>query len=273
MAAHLLWPGRGSTDADVLVPFAEAKSSLSVLVRHGWTVEARFANSSAFEHSANLHHETWGYVDLHRTIPGFRLDPDEAFDVLWSQRYTAAIAGIPCEVPSVPAQILILLLHAGRSPSGGRGARDVEHVWSQADAETRAEVSALVVQLRAELGFDAAFGRLDRHRDERSMTSGTACPAAAAAGWASGAPGFAPRPPVATPRTSRAEHSWSTSTTSPPSVDTDPAGPRSSSSSSPGRGGGYASWPSSRPLVVSIDRDRPARRPGQRRRGVLQPAR
>ncbi len=166
MAAHLLWPGRGSTDADILVPFSQAKRSLTVLVAHGWTIEARFENSSAFEHSANLHHETWGYLDLHRTIPGFRIDPDDAFEALWRERYTAAIAGIPCEVPSVPAQILILLLHAGRSPAGGRGARDVEYVWSQADEPTRAEVSGLAGQLRAELGFDAAFGRLERHRDE-----------------------------------------------------------------------------------------------------------
>jgi hypothetical protein len=145
---------------------SKAQSSLHVLVSHGWTIETRFENSSAFEHSANLHHETWGYVDVHRTIPGFRVDPDEAFETLWRQRHTAAIAGIPCDVPSVPTQILILLLHAGRSPAGGRGARDVEYVWSQADAETRAAVVALVAQLRAELGFDAAFGRLDRHRNE-----------------------------------------------------------------------------------------------------------
>jgi len=166
MAPHLLWPGRGSTDADILVPFAQAKQSVGVLLGHGWTVDARFENSSAFGHSANLHHETWGYVDLHRMIPGLRVDPDHAFEVLWAQRHTAAIAGIPCEVPSVPAQILILLLHAGRSPSGGRSARDVEYVWEQADSETRAEVSALVGELHAELGFDAAFGRLDRHLGE-----------------------------------------------------------------------------------------------------------
>src|SRR5689334_21983675 len=91
MAAHLHWPGRGSTDADILVPFSDARRSVSVLLDHGWTVDARFENSSAFEHSANLHHETWGYVDLHRTIPGLRVEPDHAFDVLWSQRYTAAI--------------------------------------------------------------------------------------------------------------------------------------------------------------------------------------
>jgi hypothetical protein len=167
MAPHLLWPGRGSTDADVLVPYSQAQRCIGVLGRHGWSVEARFENNSAFEHAATLHHELWGYLDLHRTIPGFRIDADHAFEVLWRDHHTSTIAGIPCDVPSEPAQILILLLHAGRSARGGRGARDVEHVWNHADSDTRAGVVAAVTELDAELGFDAAFGRLDRHVGER----------------------------------------------------------------------------------------------------------
>ena len=53
----------------------------------------------AFEHSANLHHEIWGYLDLHRIMPGFGIDPDEAFEILWRDHEMTEIAGVPCAVP------------------------------------------------------------------------------------------------------------------------------------------------------------------------------
>ena len=166
LSPQVAWPGRESTDTDVLIPKSRAAECLNVLADHGWALETRFENSSAFEHSANLHHEIWGYLDLHRIMPGFGIDPDEAFEILWRDHEMTEIAGVPCAVPTLPGQILVVLLHAGRSRLEGRAARDVEYAWSTADTATKEDVRRLVFELDAELGFDAAFGRLDAHRDD-----------------------------------------------------------------------------------------------------------
>ncbi len=166
LSPQVAWPGRESTDTDVLIPKSRAAECLNVLANHGWALETRFENSSAFEHSANLHHEIWGYLDLHRIMPGFGIDPDEAFEILWRDHEMTEIAGVPCAVPTLPGQILVVLLHAGRSRLVGRAARDVEYAWSTADTATKENVRRLALELDAELGFDAAFGRLDAHRDD-----------------------------------------------------------------------------------------------------------
>ena len=136
LSPQVAWPGRESTDTDVLIPKSRAAECLNVLANHGWALETRFENSSAFEHSANLHHEIWGYLDLHRIMPGFGIDPDEAFEILWRDHEMTEIAGVPCAVPTLPGQILVVLLHAGRSRLVGRAARDVEYAWSTADTAT-----------------------------------------------------------------------------------------------------------------------------------------
>ena len=130
-------------------PSRGRRECLDVLADHGWVLETRFENSSAFEHSANLHHETWGYLDLHRIMPGFGIDPDVAFEILWRDHETAEIAGVPCAVPTLPGQILVVLLHAGRSRLEGRAARDVEYAWSTADTATKESVRRLVTELDA----------------------------------------------------------------------------------------------------------------------------
>src|SRR6187200_1631590 len=84
--ASLSRPDRPSSDADVLVRPAQVEAFTAHLRAHGWRLVTDFASGSAFEHAANYHHGHWGYVDVHRVFPGITLEPDEAFELLWSER-------------------------------------------------------------------------------------------------------------------------------------------------------------------------------------------
>jgi Uncharacterised nucleotidyltransferase len=161
---RIRFPGREGSDADVLVRASDADRYLRALERYGWQLTSRFRNGSSFEHAATLRHEEFGWADVHRYIPGFTVDLDEAFEVLWADRQSIALAGRRCHVPSLPAQALVLILHAARSPQSGRAESDLRYAWQAADPELRHGVTELVERLDAHVGFAAATGRLDEYR-------------------------------------------------------------------------------------------------------------
>ena len=161
---ELAFEGREGTDADVLVRRSEAPDLVSALESAGWQMRSRFENSSAFEHSATLWHDLWGYVDVHRHFPGIGLDADVAFDRLWADRKVREIAGRPCSVPDVVGQSLVLLLHAARSHGTPRSLQDISVAWDGAPPDRREALRRLVSELDAGLAFAAATGGLDAYR-------------------------------------------------------------------------------------------------------------
>lgn len=161
----LVWEGRSSTDVDVLVRPEHVRRFLSLLGEHGWRISTSFEAGSAFEHSTTLWHDQWEHLDLHRTFPGIDRDPSRAFELLWKQRQQYPIASVPCEVPSLHAQALLLLLHAARAAGAGRARQDIRHVWEAATPELRRDVEQLVDELKATVAFSVILGELDRHRD------------------------------------------------------------------------------------------------------------
>lgn len=146
---------RGSSDADVLVHPSDVKAYLAALQRHGWTRKTSFYSGSAFGHATNIYHERLGNADIHRYYPGI---PEDRFDRLWADREVTLLGNVECHVPSLPAQRLILLLHAARS---GPNHPDVERAWARADDDERAQVRLLASQLDAGLGLAAALDELD----------------------------------------------------------------------------------------------------------------
>ena len=162
---RLSWPGREGTDADVLVPASDADGYVAALQRYGWVLGNDFKNNSSFEHAAALRHLDFGWADVHRYFPGFSTAPDKAFDRLWRDHGQIFIAGRLCAVPSLPAQALVLLLHAGRSPGAANAKQDVERSWDSADEDLRHDVLALVEELDAHVGFASAVGDLDAYHD------------------------------------------------------------------------------------------------------------
>src|SRR6478609_7474127 len=86
-----LVPGRGFSDADVLLRPAHVARVLPELRRHGWELINSFAYGSSFEHSATLRHRDFGLLDLHRLYPGAGPTPDAAFATLWAERHTTTL--------------------------------------------------------------------------------------------------------------------------------------------------------------------------------------
>lgn len=153
--------GRGSVDADVLVRPAHLKRFLDGLRRFGWQEVTRLTSGGVVEHSTNWYHGEVGQVDVHVRFPGIQIEPERAFVRLWEGRHTQVVGHSPCAVPSLDAQRLILLLHAAR---GERDA-DVEVAWTNLAEADRDRVSALAIELSADVAFAAATGRLEDFRD------------------------------------------------------------------------------------------------------------
>lgn len=161
---HLSSSG-GGTDADVLVDPATVGLLMAQLRALGWEPYSDFLTGSPFGHAATLLHQHWGYADLHRFFPGMHHDPAATFEVLWAERQTGQVAGMPCPVPSAAAQALVLLLNNLRNGRTNAGDARVERLL--ADSAGWRQVEALVPRVHAELAFDAAFGRLEEHHGAR----------------------------------------------------------------------------------------------------------
>lgn len=150
-----------STDADVLVRPAHLAMLTHALHDAGWVMQSGFEEGSAFGHAATYLSPRWGWADLHRTIPGFRVDPAVAFDLLWQERELVAIAHRTVAAPSPRAQVLIQVLHAARS----HGVELPETWWVCSD-EVRATVRALAAELGAQVAFAAGIGELPTFRGD-----------------------------------------------------------------------------------------------------------
>lgn len=156
---------RQSSDADIVVRPAHIPAMFEAMAAHGWAMAYRFEDGSAFEHASTWRRPGLSWADVHRSFPGIGLDADRAFERLWADRGTATIAGYPCTVPSIPAQRLILILHATRG--GNLSGADLQMAWGEASDAERAEVDALARDLNADVALAAGTGRLELHRGAR----------------------------------------------------------------------------------------------------------
>ncbi len=158
-------PGNPGSDIDVIVRPDQILAMDRVLRDHDWQLYTTFENGSPFGHAQTYLHPMWGYIDLHRRFPGIRLDPTQAFARLWRARESIDFAGIPCPVPSVPAQSAILILNAARGRAGA--SFDVRRLWTDASPESRSAIDSEIDALDARLARDAAVGDIERHRGDR----------------------------------------------------------------------------------------------------------
>lgn len=148
---------RNSSDTDVLVRPRHLERCLETLRAGGWRQVTEF-DSSAFEHAANFHHPDWGMLDLHRHWPGFSVDPERAFDILWRDRSSLPIADRACTVPSHAAQLLILTLHSARGMGGAEATADLESGWHSVSSADQAAARALANELGAEFVLEIGLG-------------------------------------------------------------------------------------------------------------------
>ncbi|GAA1059030.1 hypothetical protein [Agromyces bracchium] len=153
------------TDIDILVDPGQIDALDTALRARGWRIYSTFVGGSPFGHAQTYLHDTWGYLDVHRSFPGIGIPPEQAFDRLWSSRGAVDVSGVSCAAPDLTSQAVIAILNAARS----RQRSELDGAWSDADSERRNEIEREVDVLDARLAFDAAFGRLDAHRGAREF--------------------------------------------------------------------------------------------------------
>lgn len=159
----LYYPGRVSTDVDVLVRPEQAGAFLDAIERHGWHRVTSFETGSIFEHAAVSKHEVWGYADVHRVVPGVGLAADAAFERIWRSSKLVDIAEFPCRVPGRIEQALMIVLHDARGSS--RSTADIDHLRNSLGDDEWAALREAAIEFGAEVAFAAATGTLDDYRD------------------------------------------------------------------------------------------------------------
>lgn len=157
---------RFSTDADILIRPSHTAALQRTLERNGWRLVTSFKAGSFFEHAANYHHDSWGYVDVHRRFPGVTMHPDEAFEELWSRRQEMVIAQWPCPVPGLVDQAMLLTLHAARGENSPRARLDVENAFDRQPEDFQRQVRDRADDLGATLALAAALHELDQHPED-----------------------------------------------------------------------------------------------------------
>jgi len=156
---------RSGTDVDVLCDPARIGEMDARLRRHGWRLHTTFDDGSPFGHAQTYWHADWGYLDLHRRFPGIGLPDADAFELLWRDRGEHTCAGRPAAVPSLDAQVVLLMLNRARRSEDHGG--EVERVWAAQRDEERTRRMQLVSRLQADVAVAAATGDLESHRGHR----------------------------------------------------------------------------------------------------------
>jgi Uncharacterised nucleotidyltransferase len=130
-AGQLGLAGRQSGDVDVWVTPDHRAHLIRTLEEVGWTPLDQGRSIKLIEHATVLTHPSWGCaIDLHHRFPGMGIEPQGAFDLLWSAREQVTIAGHDLAAPSLSAHALLILLHAARGRGEPRALEDVRHVTS-----------------------------------------------------------------------------------------------------------------------------------------------
>ena len=159
---------RGYGDADLLVPPASFRGAEEVLRRLGFhesTLEAAFPG----ERPGHAH--TWFRpgglaIDLHRTLVGIGVPPEEAWNVLAEGTERLTLSDVEVHVLSRPATLAILALHAAHhAGAGDQPVRDLDRAINSASADEWSAALDITRRLDAVPAFSAGLRVLPAGRD------------------------------------------------------------------------------------------------------------
>lgn len=153
------------SDCDLLVPASQFDSAEAILR------ELRFIpfNRREMLKDPDWHSLTWSRsddrvtVDLHRTIIGISLRPEEVWARLVDWTMTQTVGGRGLQVPTDPALAFILALHAAsHGPRWGHPRKDLELAIERFPLDTWLEAQTLARSLSAEGAMRAGLERVPR---------------------------------------------------------------------------------------------------------------
>ncbi|WP_104044903.1 nucleotidyltransferase family protein [Arthrobacter sp. ZGTC412] len=107
-----------SVDIDVFVSPSSLEQMLQGLRGRGWRERPVDPDATTFpKHSVTLDHPEWPCcIDVHFRFPGMESPAADCFEVMWANTDYLELAGQEVRVPSPALGILVLALHALRSP-------------------------------------------------------------------------------------------------------------------------------------------------------------
>lgn len=107
-----------SNDVDVFVAPDDLDLLLDGLRERGWRERPVDPDSRAFpKHSVTVDHPDWPCcVDVHYRFPGMEKDAGECFELIWVHTQALSLTGQQVRVPTKALGIVILALHALRTP-------------------------------------------------------------------------------------------------------------------------------------------------------------
>lgn len=145
-----------SADVDVFVDPAGLEGLLQGLRERGWRERPVDPDSRTFpRHSVTVDHPEWPCcIDVHFRFPGMENPADRCFEVMWANTEDLELAGQAVGVPSKALGILILALHALRTPHLPGCRRELEFL---ADITKRNSHASALLEISTATGSLAAM--------------------------------------------------------------------------------------------------------------------
>ncbi|WP_232223535.1 nucleotidyltransferase family protein [Arthrobacter sp. FB24] len=145
-----------SVDVDVFVPPADLEPLLAGLRARGWRDRPVDPDSRTFpKHSVTIDHPEWPCcIDVHFRFPGMEASPGDCFEAMWAHTEALELAGQEVRVPSKALGILILALHALRSPHLPACRQELDYL---AELTERESLAAAILEISDATGSLAAM--------------------------------------------------------------------------------------------------------------------
>ena len=160
---------RGYADCDLLVRPQDLTTAERVLAELGFEPEIDRHKMPAWwqEHAvAWLRERDGAGIDLHETLPGTGVGPEQLWLTLESHREPIDIAGSTAETLTKPGRAFMLALHAAHHGSGwGQFIHDLERGTCEVDLETWRAAAELAESLNATPAFAGGLRLVERGRE------------------------------------------------------------------------------------------------------------
>ncbi len=152
---------RGYADSDLLVDPIRLAAAEDLLAGMEFApiVDRREMPDWWQEHALEWVRESDGaVVDLHVSLSGVGVDPDELWHTLAQHRERIAVGGFPAQVLTVPGRAFMLALHAAHHGVGwGTFLADLERAVSTVDLATWEAAAGLAASVQATPAFAAGL--------------------------------------------------------------------------------------------------------------------
>jgi hypothetical protein len=157
---------RGYADCDLLVGPRDLDAAENVLVRLRFEPEVDRTEMPDWwqEHAIGwLRPDDGAVLDLHRTLPGVGVDPEQLWLTLAAYREPLAVGGTEAQTLTIPGRAFMLALHAGHHGTGwGRFLDDLERGISVTDLATWRAAAELAALLEATAAFATGLRLVER---------------------------------------------------------------------------------------------------------------